>query len=825
MKRVVCALLSFVIIVDLFLIYPDFTAKAESVYVKKIVSVVYDDSGSMASYGSPNWSYASYAMQAFTSLLNSDDQLYITYMSQVEDNPNYSPQAIDLSEFKIQSSIDSIRKHDTIGNTPYSAIDVAYNKLKSVSDSNERTQYWLVVITDGAFQDQSGEISTKELNSKFSSITKEKMPNGTTPQMTYMAIGKGAVKPKGDASSGIYVYESVGSVDIVKTMSDIADRVSGRSRLDKSCITKTAADTITVESAIPLFNIAVLSQNADAKIAKASYENGKDLKISRNVSISYPQMDQLTTDKSLKAGAFMIKDPNANISAGKYTIKFDKKIDLENLDILFEPALELQMIVSSGNKEIKTLSELSNKHSGEKIDVRCEIYEVGSNKQISPSLLPKGTTFDISVFENGQAKAQSSSSDMTLNGIELHNVPTNIVGSVTINGFNPITVSTGVFTPKDAVAYTIDVSTDDKISLTMEELKSNTKKVYFTIYADGKKLSASDVKNVAFSVDTKIPGTISYETDGRISFTPTYKEPVTAIPIGDVLIKGVVNDKVSAETTIYIKPIEYTLRCTTAEENEVIRTKLRENKTGITFELLADDKKLDKEAVEAANIKFNMNSPYDEKLSLDVQIDDDGTITAVPYRDKWEWFNAYIIPTGDLTITADFNGVTADGKLVIGEDLLYELIFNLLTPLAIFLFILGHITKKRFNYFASIRTNTRNNEYGLSASQGGWRYNSLFTPKAFIPFITDTKTIKGVRFYANSRLWQPKMISVKVSQCPRYSGKVSAKLSHKKPISISTSQFKKFKDTDKRFDMYYGTTILASSNQDLDKCKFFLYTK
>ena len=825
MKRIISVLMSFVIIADLFLIYPDFTVKAESVYVKKIVSVVYDDSGSMASFDSPNWAYASYAMQAFTSLLNNDDQLYITYMSQVEDDPNYSPQTIDLSESKIQSSIDSIRKHDNIGNTPYSAIDVAYNKLKSVSDNNERTQYWLVVITDGAFQDYSGDISTSELNSKFSSITKEKMPNGTTPQMTYMAIGEGAVKPNEDASNGIYVYESVGSVDIVKTMSDIADKVSGRSRLDKSCITKTAADTITVESTIPLFNIAVLSQNADAKIAKASYENGKDLKISRDVSISYPQMDQLTTDKSLKAGAFMIKDPSANISAGKYTIKFNKKIDLDNIDILFEPALELRMTISSNNKEIKPLSELSNKRSGEKIDVHCAVYEVGSDKEISPSLLPKGTTLDISVFENGQAKAQSSSSDMTLNGIELHNVPTNIVGSVTINGFNPITVSTGVFTPKDAVSYTIDVSTDGKISLTMDELKSNTPKVYFTIYADGKKLSAGEAKSVPFSVDTKVPGTISYENDGRISFTPTYKDPVTAIPTGDVSIKGVVNDKVSAETTIYIKPIEYTLRCTTTDEKEVIRTKLKENKTGISFELLADDKKLDKEAVEAADIKYSMNSPYDEKLEFDVQINDDGTITVIPYRDSWEWLNAYTVSTGDLTITADYNGITADGKLSISEDLLYELIFNFLIPLAIILFILGHITKKRFNYFASIRTNTRNNEYGLSASQGGWRYNSLFTITAFIPYITDRKTIKGVKFYANSRLWQPKTVSVKVSQCPRYSGKVSAKLSQKKPISISTSQFKKFKDTDKRFDLYYGTTILASSNQELDKCKFFLYTK
>ena len=41
-------------------------ASAQSLYVRKIVSVVYDDSGSMITDDSgKNWAYASYAMQAF----------------------------------------------------------------------------------------------------------------------------------------------------------------------------------------------------------------------------------------------------------------------------------------------------------------------------------------------------------------------------------------------------------------------------------------------------------------------------------------------------------------------------------------------------------------------------------------------------------------------------------------------------------------------------------------------------------------------------------------------------------------------------------------
>ena len=61
---------------------------AESLYVRKIVSVVYDDSASM---GGQDWAYANYAMQTFCGMMNSEDQLFITYMSGVLYNPLYKP--------------------------------------------------------------------------------------------------------------------------------------------------------------------------------------------------------------------------------------------------------------------------------------------------------------------------------------------------------------------------------------------------------------------------------------------------------------------------------------------------------------------------------------------------------------------------------------------------------------------------------------------------------------------------------------------------------------------------------------------------------------
>ncbi len=78
-------------------------ATAESMYIRKIVSVVYDDSGSMRSQD--RWANANYAMQMFCGMLNSEDQLYVTYMHRSQSISGYTPEKIDLSAVGIQAKL------------------------------------------------------------------------------------------------------------------------------------------------------------------------------------------------------------------------------------------------------------------------------------------------------------------------------------------------------------------------------------------------------------------------------------------------------------------------------------------------------------------------------------------------------------------------------------------------------------------------------------------------------------------------------------------------------------------------------------------------
>ena len=185
---------AFIILIVLVLILsagPKLTASAESLYSQKVVSVVYDDSVSIHVNGSKNWSYANYAMQSFCGLLNKQDKLFITFLSDPD-----KPVNIDLSSDR-QAAVDSIRTHSKAKGTPYSAIDNAYKVLNNVSGSNKNTQYWLVIITDGVFVKKeksktSNEvlINKNDLNSKLKGIADKRMPNGSKIRITYLAIGQ-----------------------------------------------------------------------------------------------------------------------------------------------------------------------------------------------------------------------------------------------------------------------------------------------------------------------------------------------------------------------------------------------------------------------------------------------------------------------------------------------------------------------------------------------------------------------------------------------------------------------------------------------------------
>lgn len=533
---------------------------AASIRTKKVVSVVYDDSGSMYMKDSPKWAYANYAMQAFAGILNKEDSLYISYMSE-----NYAKE-INLNNKN--SEVDSIRERAKSGNTPLETIDTAFNKLKSHSDNNANTQYWLVVMTDGQFYDsQENAIKLEVVEKKLKSMAETKMPNGSSPEIVFLSMcdEKGEFTPSKSLHSNISVEEAKKADDIMTTISSIADKVSGRYATDSVKIID--GKTIEVKSDIPLLSIGVLTQHSTALVKSISFSEGKG-NVESNVGLKYPQVDGRVTDNSLVGNVALINNGDKNIPTGTYTITFSEEIDKNDIKVLFEPALELKIKLLQDGKEVKDPNQLP---ADSAVSAIATLYESGTDNKIDLSLLPEEYTQSISCSAGGKEIASTSGSELA--DIMLKDEGMVIEADFNVDGFFNLYQKLE-FTPINIkiVDMTAELHYDGSKRLNKDDgenviytsaLKENRTGVLFTLFTEDGPIDKARAEGLraAFkaNVETKLsPIEVEVQDDGRLLVYPT-KAPIHSNIIywlrfnGEQPVTGNYSG-VSATETLIIKP-------------------------------------------------------------------------------------------------------------------------------------------------------------------------------------------------------------------------------------------------------------------------------
>ena len=144
MKRaihLICALL-----LVLTAVCPVWSASAAGESQRRVIDVVYDDSGSMCSDSLgpvDRWSQALYAMEVFATMLGESDEMNVFLMS----NSGLAPISVSGSDpGRVEQIIGGL---GATGNTPYDTVRAAAGHLSAADPSASR---WLVVLTDGAFQ-------------------------------------------------------------------------------------------------------------------------------------------------------------------------------------------------------------------------------------------------------------------------------------------------------------------------------------------------------------------------------------------------------------------------------------------------------------------------------------------------------------------------------------------------------------------------------------------------------------------------------------------------------------------------------------------------
>lgn len=393
---------------------------------RKIISVVFDDSASMyweetgknKGREKDYWASANYATQVFAALMNPQDRLYITYMSDIYQD-NMQSVEIDLQD--AGKAVKTIREKKSVWKgTPLRAVRQALDKLKEVRDTDRSTQYWLVVLTDGELEQEANGKTFDEyadLKDGFEKIRTETMSNGLPPQIYYYHMGKdekGKQPIKDDPSNGIM---AVYSDNIVGALNDISNTVSGRLRYDSGDITFVDDRTVRVSSRLPLYSLSVFTQNSSAEVASASVEagsaGGSEMTLDHtNVEVSSPDPNQIIDPASTYyAGGHAPKKPTdlvGNVSSisgggqvipsGDYLIRFSEPVSAGDMTIMYQPAVDLRLSVSQNGKIVDDLSAILE---GDDIEVQMIPVDPSTGKEMDKGLLPAGTEWEITVGKDG----------------------------------------------------------------------------------------------------------------------------------------------------------------------------------------------------------------------------------------------------------------------------------------------------------------------------------------------------------------------------------------------------------------------------------------
>ncbi|PGB02079.1 vWA domain-containing protein [Bacillus toyonensis] len=328
------------------------------------VSLVYDDSGSMRN--NDRWKYANYALQSLVALLDEKDTFSYVPMSK----PN-NPLNISLTKDKRQTEIEGIGAWKTYLNTPFSAVETAMQSIKKEADIDGKREFWLIVLTDGAFNDlEKDKVGGKEqITKKLTDFKKEMDAKKISlhPILITMEEDLGQQeKEQLNTFKEIWKKEingvtmpSSGEDGIVKSVNQVAALVANRdpfSSVESIVKTKVVGKKVEITTPFPLKRMTLVRQSPSLSNYQVT-QISKPLELQSSFSIHAPG------EAKLYGNIVHISTENQEvIKPGTYTIEVDRDIEKEGLQVLVEPALNYT--VSTYDKDDNSQKNVEQMYEG-----------------------------------------------------------------------------------------------------------------------------------------------------------------------------------------------------------------------------------------------------------------------------------------------------------------------------------------------------------------------------------------------------------------------------------------------------------------------------
>lgn len=591
-KNTLAFVFIFILLLSVFLSCFSFlpTRAANEVnYKKKIVSVVFDNSGSMSIGAEQRIQLAKYSLQTLVSSLGTSDELIVCPMN------NFAPFEIDLKKPDRTAEISAkIVKNDSLrpsGMTPIHSVDRAVSELtnrgmkKSKDSGNEEPdkEYWLVILTDGGFD---GIKNAAECNNALESRIKDYAGLNTI----YMSFGSNAVDLTDKAFSlnqnyPFFAYCVREPMKIVDAMESVVNKILGRYGADAD-IYQVSGGTLTIDLGkfdFSINSVSVIAQNCGAVLTSASY-NGKKIDPEQCAVLDSCDVKG-ANGVPLAAGYTVVLKNNEYMSGGKLELVFDKP--LNDVSVLVEPAIFIEAYFEYLNNGVWEKTDMqfinANLSPGDLIRIGYDVLSaadlsVVDTRTIFGKHVEKVTYCGAGYKIGDEIPLQEGNNEISIT-VEV------------LDGRYSMYTSLMCYIEKNPTYYRIESSLTQG---TGDDYKKAS--ILFTVFAENLQLSK---KQLTDEYDWEITATdqqgdpitvgVSLGDDGRIQVS----FDGSSLAFGSYRIKAYVvsrTSRISRTTTqvVSVLPRSMEVLCLNTDSFRVSAYRLREISDTVTFRLILD---------------------------------------------------------------------------------------------------------------------------------------------------------------------------------------------------------------------------------------------
>lgn len=341
MKRLLLILLAFSLVAGCLPWMSTPAQAASGTEVVRDIAIVFDNSGSMykpmggVEESRMAWCRATYAMEAFATMMNAKDTMYIYPMHPIEVNGQaYSDSNPLRVTQKNAATIRDIYTPEPWG-TPIETISIAYEGLKQ-SKADEK---WLIVLTDGSEFSRNG----SGLGSKTQKALEEELSRCVQDvNVMFLGIGKDAAMPNSNNIQGPCFYygaKAEQSSQVLSKLTEMCNIIFGRDVLDIS------SSSVTFDVSMSKLILFVQGENiTDVQLTGQSPTGTNTLKYSEKGSGGQGE-DYFRVDKTLQG----VMVTYGSLDAGTYTLSYSGNVT--SITAYYEPEVDLQINLrdSEGN--------------------------------------------------------------------------------------------------------------------------------------------------------------------------------------------------------------------------------------------------------------------------------------------------------------------------------------------------------------------------------------------------------------------------------------------------------------------------------------------